>query len=90
MRWLTAAWVRPRAFAAPVKLLNSAAFEKVPRCGSGSSPDLSASAIGLAPSDSLGADDGEPSRVSLTNDHVDGTRPGGPSPWRWTPRGRSG
>jgi hypothetical protein len=31
MRWLTAAWVRPSALAAAVKLLNSAAFEKVPR-----------------------------------------------------------
>jgi hypothetical protein len=31
MRWLTAAWVSPNDLAAAVKLLNSAAFEKVSR-----------------------------------------------------------
>jgi hypothetical protein len=31
MRWLRAACVKPRAFAAAVKLLSSAAFEKVSR-----------------------------------------------------------
>src|SRR5262245_36430440 len=37
MRWLTAAWVSPRARAAAVKLPRSAASANVPRCGNGPS-----------------------------------------------------
>src|SRR6516164_9077288 len=36
MRWLTAAWLKPRALAAAVKLPNSAAWANVSKCGSGS------------------------------------------------------
>src|SRR5579884_1151893 len=46
MRWLTAACVKPSTFAAPVKLLNSAAFEKVSRYGSCSSKSFSVSITG--------------------------------------------